>query len=558
MKIQDTIIQYLTGATIHGLVYIAEGRNVIEKFVWLLIVASSFSVASFMIYTSISETNQEPLLTVLETAPIQDVPFPAITISGDDRVNQWGFVQKVLNMATFYGPDKKEIVKDSKELRSNTSMIMEKIIWRMLHELGDQRVNWSLSDFKDYPNQSGGLPSLVKGQVKTIRSLVPKMSGIYQKSPNVANDMVEDFVRALGIAFFENVYYRMTSFLKNEVGDIVDAYIESEDYSTEIAACQNEAESCISALKRYYNLLYLPFEVNKFPYENLGFGAYLAYFSRLLTRTDTVELFNTWTTSASEQIIRESMAELLISIAGGQNMANMSTLELVRLLHKDPDRTNSISFANPLQVDFNCTGDAIEAYFSAWEYTKKYGTGVPCEKGTVFLHQGTQKDYSACCQMSNTIQGKIEAILKVMKYSTQPVLFSEPLEDFLEVFGNIDAIGNNLTKFPTMKLYLMETNYNPRVFMCQYDGQPKHLDPKLCNLFYSSMTNEGFGYSFNMVNFWDIFKETSFTQLYSKIMRPKGYNTLPAPIESRRWVYPGTNLFFPDFSGPAYGLTVRM
>ena len=531
-KIQDTLHQYLARATIHGLVYISECKDVFEKFVWFVVVMLSFIFASHMIYTSISETEKEPILTTLETTSVQDVPFPAITIRGDYRLNPWGFVQKVFNMATFYGPDNKEVVEDSKEIRNKTSLIIDKIIWRMLDEFNDQRKNWSLSDFKDYPNQSGGLPSFVRSQVKTIQALVPKMAGIYQKSPNVANRMGEDVVKALGIAFFENVSYRMTSFLKNDVQDIVDAYIENGDYSTEIEACQNEAESCITALERYYNFLYLPFEVNKFPYENLGFGTYLAYFSRLLTKTDTVELFNTMTTSGPEEIVRENMAILLSSLAGGQNMANMSTYELVRLLQRNPDEVPSkiTAFANPLQVDFDCIKDAMEGYYEAWKYTEKYGNDVPCENGSTFKSNSGQqaKNYSACCQMSKTIQGQIEAILKVMKYSTQPVLFNEPLEDFLEVFGNIDALGNNLTKFSSLKKDLMEVNINPRVFMCKYAGITESFTPSGCNLFYTSMTNEGFGYSFNKANFWDIFERTAFTELYAKIMRPKGYNSLPS------------------------------
>ena len=166
--------------------------------------------------------------------------------------------------------------------------------------------------------------------------------------------------------------------------------------------------------------------------------------------------------------------------------------------------------------------------------------------------------------MFGIINGQIEPILKVMKYSSQPVLFKEPLEDFLEVFGNINGLGNNLTKFPNLKEDLMEVNINPRIFMCQYAGMPKYLIPNACNSFYSSMTNEGFGYSFNKANFWDIFERTTFTELYAKVMRPKGHNSVPSPIDfddddpTQRWVYPMDDIFFPELSGPDYGLTVRI
>ena len=96
--------------------------------------------------------------------------------------------------------------------------------------------------------------------------------------------------------------------------------------------------------------------------------------------------------------------------------------------------------------------------------------------------------------MTKVIQNQLPTVLKVMKYAIQPVLFDEPLEHFLEVFDNLDFLPyNNLTKFNDMNKYLMESNTNPRVFMCQYAGKPEILSPWNCNLFHASMTNEGIG-----------------------------------------------------------------
>ena len=65
------------------------------------------------------------------------------------------------------------------------------------------------------------------------------------------------------------------------------------------------------------------------------------------------------------------------------------------------------------------------------------------------------------------------------------------------------------------------------------------------------MTNEGFGYSFNMANFWDIFSKISFNRVFADIMRPKGYDQEPSPSEldendeTQRWVYPKFGVEFP-------------
>ena len=50
-------------------------------------------------------------------------------------------------------------------------------------------------------------------------------------------------------------------------------------------------------------------------------------------------------------------------------MANMSSYELVELLHRNPFE-HRLSFANPLQVQTGCTNDAIYGYHRAWSKVK--------------------------------------------------------------------------------------------------------------------------------------------------------------------------------------------
>jgi hypothetical protein len=94
------------------------------------------------------------------------------------------------------------------------------------------------------------------------------------------------------------------------------------------------------------------------------------------------------------------------------------------------------------------------------------------------LHQAY--DYESCCEMGKILTNDfLPIVLKVMKYSMQPAVFNETLQDFLRVFGNLDFLGrNNITKgypYPSkdhrandIKKDLMETNKNSRVIMCQY------------------------------------------------------------------------------------------
>ena len=104
ITVKENIITYLLTTTIHGLRYLHDGRNLFEKLIWLIIIGASFSGAIWFILNGLNEANDEPILTSLETIEVKNVPFPAITIGGDDNVNKWGFVEKFLNFLTFYDP----------------------------------------------------------------------------------------------------------------------------------------------------------------------------------------------------------------------------------------------------------------------------------------------------------------------------------------------------------------------------------------------------------------------------------------------------------------------
>ena len=151
--------------------------------------------------------------------------------------------------------------------------------------------------------------------------------------------------------------------------------------------------------------------------------------------------------------------------------------------------------------------------------------------------------------------------MKIMKYSMEPALFKEPLEEFLQVFGDLDFLGssNNLTKSGQT---LMERNLNPRVFMCQYAREPREMIkggiPR-CNLFHYSLTNGGFGFTFNQADFWSLYSSTWYTKEFAKIYWPKGFKNFNSHghfAEKKGWRYSKDNIFYPIQSGQKNGLTV--
>ena len=65
--------QYLRETTVHGLRYLVEGRNVLEKAAWSIVIAFCFVMALFGIYSSVKGSYDDPILTSIKTTQIQKV-----------------------------------------------------------------------------------------------------------------------------------------------------------------------------------------------------------------------------------------------------------------------------------------------------------------------------------------------------------------------------------------------------------------------------------------------------------------------------------------------------
>ena len=277
-------------------------------------------------------------------------------------------MEKSLNMLTFYDPNNPQVIEEAKSLINHSKIIMEAIIDKWIDVLNEERKDWTLEQFKSYPNQDN-VPFLVKKLKTTIEDLATKLAAIALSNANTATKIEEEIRKQLSQAFFTYSFNKMDSFLTETVNNIVENHTKTNEYSSQYNICENEEETCVSKLKRYYTFMHVPFEINKFPYETLGFGTYLAYFSRLLSSSKSnVDFFNSWKITSGEKIVRGYMNLILTNLAQGQNMANMSTFELARLLHQNPDEVGQTTqkFALPLQHEFGCDGDVVKAYEDAW------------------------------------------------------------------------------------------------------------------------------------------------------------------------------------------------
>ena len=71
-----------------------EGRDFIERTAWVLLIASAFSYAGYLIFGILKDFKENPLTTTFYKIPIYSVPYPAMTIGGGTVWNPEGFVGK--------------------------------------------------------------------------------------------------------------------------------------------------------------------------------------------------------------------------------------------------------------------------------------------------------------------------------------------------------------------------------------------------------------------------------------------------------------------------------
>ena len=95
--------EYCDSTSIHGLAYLKSSQTFIEKLLWALIIITCFTLAGLLIFAHFKDSDENPILTNIETISVQELPFPAVTINADplSRHDSWRYVSKILNGLKF-------------------------------------------------------------------------------------------------------------------------------------------------------------------------------------------------------------------------------------------------------------------------------------------------------------------------------------------------------------------------------------------------------------------------------------------------------------------------
>lgn len=81
--------EFCTDTTIHGLRNIESGRSLLERLWWLVVVVLSVFCCAMLIQKVYHKWDSNPVIVSLDDTPtkIWDVPFPAITVCPEAKIN---------------------------------------------------------------------------------------------------------------------------------------------------------------------------------------------------------------------------------------------------------------------------------------------------------------------------------------------------------------------------------------------------------------------------------------------------------------------------------------
>ena len=110
--VKRDVSDYFTGTTVHGFRYVVQGKNLLERVVWIFFILCGFLFCARSVLEMYQHWEERPVETTIDEVglPIQELPFPAITVCDTDsltmpRRNRWMFIETLLNSVTLKNPE---------------------------------------------------------------------------------------------------------------------------------------------------------------------------------------------------------------------------------------------------------------------------------------------------------------------------------------------------------------------------------------------------------------------------------------------------------------------
>ena len=247
-----------------------------------------------------------------------------------------------------------QIYEKSKDLRKRFSFIFKAIYETMREELMIQKKDMNLTELKLYGKGTSDI-DFIRRNFKKLSETAMNLATLSIANSTLYHQTVNEIEDEFTDDFFKHTSFLMYTFM-NKVKGIVEKAVNTLESATDsLNACKEEEEICQEHLKEAYKVVFLPYEINKFPYETLGFGTYMAYFSKLLVKKGTKFLIKK-DISKEEQWVRSFQAEVLGNLSS-LNVGKMSILEMVQILHHNNFKdfiTTNYDMLQSLKKEMDC------------------------------------------------------------------------------------------------------------------------------------------------------------------------------------------------------------
>ena len=469
----QSVAEYFESTSIHGFSHLRASKTLLGRLLWILIIGSCFSLAALLICESIEEANDNPILTNIETISVQDIPFPAVTIKTPEP-NIWRHFAKILNGLVF-DQVRSELPEDSK-LVEMISPILDQVLDIILEkfqpneEIDPDVITAFAKIYANYLEEEIDLK--IRTDLKKLLLLCPSASN------DVWFSAINGLIAGYNLDFIQQYPVNESS-------------LESSEANTKKAART-------TALLRYFVFAKCSEGISNF----LGFGDFLVYFKHELRDNKGL-----WSDNF-EQYFMDFYHNVSVVKDNKKLSGLMKVNELVALLTKSGPGFNPELYMSP----------KAKKCILSHEFTSNV---AGCHNNIEFKHA-----WEECCKVFSMENLDLKEVLQTMRHHSQPVTFLASERDITErenMLGKL-AFDNVLSLHYLYKKRFLEENHDAMIPLCRYTNV-QHMEDKFkCEEFKWSLTNAGFGITFNAADFWSIYKPTKYLKIFKEEMRPKGYS----------------------------------
>ena len=411
--------EYLESTTIHGFRYLSVSQNRIEKLAWTFIIGTCFTLASLLIWQSIQESYENPVMTTIETISVKKVPFPAITVDSGDP-DPLGYAEKIFNGLAFdfeyYNQSLNKGIPSGQELREVFWPLLEYIVRQM-------RKSFTCLDSKDYP--------------RWYEEFAQNLSFVYFKNPESHGIIDTKLTHASISALFRQP---VTSIFLERLQPI---------FESELKIDQNELDAFLNVSKvncdnnrkafEFATILVdlLDLQGSKFDYHAkiAGFGSIFSYFTKLVVEKAEADCW--FCSNTEEKALQKLSMEFLTNyslIPASEKllMAEVNSYELITGLSGNANLVEKFKKkVKPTSLKKYCDKNS----FQDWKLIHL------CHK---------KSDNLSCCGMLSFAGMDMDQVYLMMKLALQPLSYFKTQKELNEIDDKSSAIPFNAYNFSSI------------------------------------------------------------------------------------------------------------